>query len=222
MAIEHFEKLSMRSDPIESGPVALEARAHQSVLHHSGAQECPDEFQQLPGLRARRLLRQACGLLLVGGVAYLIFLAFVHYNKPANQTRIIPVILGGQKQSIVLTDKQPATISGDQNQSTMFPIDKQPAIVPAEQNEATISGHSMHDARREERSPDNLTMKPPDVAIEPVKNSAVVSPDQNTAVPANDGGYVVQVSAERSDARHKHRSRLSSPDTPTSSAAVRH
>jgi len=104
----------------------------------------------------------------------------------------------------------------------MFPIDKQPAIVPAEQNEATISGHSMHDARREERSPDNLTMKPPDVAIEPVKNSAVVSPDQNTAVPANDGGYVVQVSAERSDARHKHRSRLSSPDTPTSSAAVRH
>src|SRR5215467_2244927 len=137
MAIEHFEKLSMRSDPIEGGPVALEARADQSVLHHSGAQECPDEFQQLPGLRARRLLRQACGLLLVGGVAYLIFLALVHYNKPANQTRIIPVILGGQKQSIVLTDKQPATISGDQNQSTMFPIDKQPAIVPAEQNEAT-------------------------------------------------------------------------------------
>ena len=167
----------------------------------------PDEFQQLPGPRARRLLRRACGFLLVGGVAYLILLAVVHYDKPANQTSIIPVIPGGQKQSIVPTDKQPATISGDQNQS-MFPIDKQPAIVPAEQNEATISGHSMHDARPEERSPDNLTSKPPDVAIELLKNSALVSPDQNTvspdqntAVPANDGGYVVQVSAERSDAK---------------------
>ena len=207
MAIEHFEKLSIRSDPIEGGPVALEARADQSVLHHSGAQECPDEFQQLPGLRARRLLRQACGFLLVGGVAHLIFLALVHYDKPANQTRLIPVIPGGQKQSIVPTDKQPATISGDQNQS-MFSIDKQPVIVPAEQNEATISGHSMHDARPEERSPDNLTSKPPDVAIGPLKNSALVSPDQNavspdqnTAVAANDGGYVVQVSAERSDAK---------------------
>src|SRR5215475_6161001 len=114
----------------------------------------PDEFQQLPGPRARRLLRRACGFLLVGGVAYLILLALVHYDKPANQTRIIPVIPGGQKQSIV-------------------PTDKQPAIVPAEQNEATISGHSMHDARPEERSPDNLTSKPPDVAIELLKNSAL-------------------------------------------------
>jgi cell division septation protein DedD len=200
MAIEHFEKLSMRSDPIEGGPVALAARADQSVLHHSGAQECPDEFQQLPGLRAGRLLRQACGFLLVGGVAYLIFFALVHYDKQANQTRTIPVIPDGQKQSIVPTDKQPAAISGDQNQS-MFPIDKQPAIVPAEQNQATISGHPMDDARPEERSPDNLTNTPPNAAIEPLKNSALVSPDQNTAVPANDGGYVVQVSAERSDAK---------------------
>jgi len=38
----------------------------------------------------------------------------------------------------------------------------------------------------------------PDVAIDPLKNSPAVSPGENAAVP-NDGGYVVQVSAERSD-----------------------
>jgi cell division septation protein DedD len=37
--------------------------------------------------------------------------------------------------------------------------------------------------------------------IEPVKNSPAVSPRGNAAVPTNDGGYVVQVSAERSDAK---------------------
>jgi cell division septation protein DedD len=39
------------------------------------------------------------------------------------------------------------------------------------------------------------------VAIEPFKNSPAVSPRENAAVPANDGGYVVQISAERSDAK---------------------
>ena len=40
----------------------------------------------------------------------------------------------------------------------------------------------------------------PDVAIDPLKNSPAVSPGENAAVP-NDGGYVVQVSAERSEAK---------------------
>ena len=34
-----------------------------------------------------------------------------------------------------------------------------------------------------------------------LQNSPAVSPRENAAVPANDGGYVVQVSAERSDAK---------------------
>ena len=58
----------------------------------------------------------------------------------------------------------------------------------------------MHDAPPEEGSSYSLTSTPPDVAIEPFKNSPAVSPRENAAVPANDGGYVVQVSAERSDA----------------------
>ena len=37
--------------------------------------------------------------------------------------------------------------------------------------------------------------------IDPLQNSPAVSPRENAAVPANDGGYVVQVSAERSDAK---------------------
>jgi cell division septation protein DedD len=37
--------------------------------------------------------------------------------------------------------------------------------------------------------------------IEPLKTSPLVSPNRNTAVPANDGSYAVQVSAERSDAK---------------------
>jgi cell division septation protein DedD len=37
--------------------------------------------------------------------------------------------------------------------------------------------------------------------IESLKNGPAVSPRENAVVPANDGGYVVQISAERSDAK---------------------
>ena len=59
----------------------------------------------------------------------------------------------------------------------------------------------MHDVPPEERPSYSLTSTPPNAANEPLENSPIVSPERNTAVPTNDGGYVVQVSAERSDAK---------------------
>ena len=79
--------------------------------------------------------------------------------------------------------------------------DHQRAIVPADHQQATISSRSTRDASPEERSSYGLRSTPPDVAIEPLKNSPAASPRENAAVAANDGGYVVQVSAERSDAK---------------------
>jgi hypothetical protein len=70
-----------------------------------------------------------------------------------------------------------------------------------DQQQATISSRSVHDAPPEEGSSYSLTSTPPDVAIDPLKSSTVVSPRGNAAILANDGGYVVQVSAERSDAK---------------------
>jgi cell division septation protein DedD len=42
---------------------------------------------------------------------------------------------------------------------------------------------------------------PPDLATTPPKNSLPLSPGGNAAVPATDGGYVVQVSADRGAAQ---------------------
>jgi hypothetical protein len=189
--------------------------------------------------------------LLIGGIAYLVFLALA--DRPINQTDIIPqatipvdkkqaIVLTEQKQPIIATDKQQTTIMVDQKQAIVSadqkqPIasterkqamvpedqkqsiapndkqatvldDKQEAIVPDKQRaiatddkqQAMISSRSMHDAPAEGRSSYNLTSTAPDATIEPVKNSALVPPDRNVAVPAH-GGYVVQVSAERSDVK---------------------
>jgi cell division septation protein DedD len=108
--------------------------------------------------------------LLVGGVAYLVFLALVNEGRPVDQAPIIPT-------------------------------NQQQAIIPADQQQPAIPSHPVHGAPPEERSFYGLTSAPPDVPIEPVKNDPLVSPDPNTALSANDGGYVVQVSAERSDAK---------------------
>jgi cell division septation protein DedD len=131
------------------------------------------------GRRSRRLLRRVSWLLLVGGVAYLLFLTLVNEVQPVNQASIIPA-----------AQQQAAT-----------PSDQQPPITRADQQQATISARSVHDAPPEEGSSYSLTSTPADGAIEPLKNSAAVSPRENAAIPANDGGYVVQVSAERSDAK---------------------
>jgi len=161
MAIEQLEKLSARSDPIGGDPVAprgpFHARADQSVLHHSGIQECMDESQQTLDFDVfgdpinrltfveeqrkhrqtilRRLLRLASGLWPVGGVAYLVFLALV--DRPINQTHRIP-------QATISVDKKQAIVPADQKQSiaptgqkqAMIPADQQQSIVPAEQKQA--------------------------------------------------------------------------------------
>jgi cell division septation protein DedD len=74
----------------------------------------------------------------------------------------------------------------------------QARILLVDQRQADNSSRSMHGAPPEERSFYDLTSTPPDVAMASPKNSRAVSPDRDTAVPANKG-YVVQVSAERSD-----------------------
>jgi cell division septation protein DedD len=126
------------------------------------------------GRRAKRQLRRVSGLLAVGGAAYLGFLALVDDYQPVDPTRVTSA---DQQQAIIVSDQHQAINSSDQQQ-------------------ATISNHSEHDAPAEERSSYGLASATSDVAIEPVKSSALVSPD-----PTNDGGYVVQVSAERSDAK---------------------
>jgi cell division septation protein DedD len=185
MTIEQLEKLLVRPDPVGSGSVAP-ARPSQTLVdeRRKRRQTTPGKnwlriravLNVCTGRRPRRLLRCASGLLLVGGVAYLGFLALVDDDRPVDRTRIIPA---DQQKVIMPSDEQQATISS---------------------GSAHTSG-SVHNAPPEEQSSYSLTSTQPDMATEPLKNSSLGSPDRNTAVPANDGGYVVQVSAERSDAR---------------------
>ena len=60
------------------------------------------------GRRARRLLRRGSWLLLIGGVAYLVFLALINEGRPVDQAPIIPA---DPQQAIVPADQQPATPS---------------------------------------------------------------------------------------------------------------
>ena len=101
-------------------------------------------------------------------------------------TRIIPT---GQQQAINLSTQQSAIVSTGERQPT----------IPLDEQQATISNRPVHDAPPEERSSYSLTSMPPDGATEPLKNNPAISPRDNAAILANDGGYVVQVSAERSD-----------------------
>jgi len=167
MAIEQLED-PVRGDPLEPallpGAFVYEQRKHRQTTLGSSVKNWPRiraVSNICTGRRARRLLRRANWLLLVGGVAYLVFLALVNEGRPVDQAPIIP------------TDQQ------------------KPAI----------SSRPTHGGPPEERPFYGLTSTPRDVVIEPLKNSPLVSPDRNTALPANDGGYVVQVSAERSDAK---------------------
>jgi cell division septation protein DedD len=191
MTIEQLETLLVRPDPVGVGRVAP-VQLPETFVHEQGKyrQTTLGGFIKnwlriravlnvCTGRRARRLLRRASGFLVVGGVAYLGFLALVGDFRPVDRTRIIPA------------DQQQATTRFDPKQ----------AITPADQQQATISSRSMHDPAPEERSSYPFMSTPSDGAIEPLKNGPLVSPGENAAVPANDGGYVVQVSAERSDAK---------------------
>jgi hypothetical protein len=114
--------------------------------------------------------------------------------------------LADQQQATISSDQQ-RTITASDQQQAITPDDQQQAIIQLErsylrriQQQATISSRSVHDAPPEEGSSYSLASTPPDVAIDPLKNNPAASPRENAAIPANDGGYVVQVSAERSDA----------------------
>jgi len=173
MGIEQLDKLLVRSDPFGGGPV------EPALLLETFVYEQPKRRQTTPQSsiknwlriramlnicttrRARRLLWRASWLLLVGGVAYLVFFALVNDGRPVDQAPTIPA-----------AQQQPANPS-----------------------------RPTHAAVAEERSFFGLASTPPDVAVEPLKNSPLVSPQRNTTVPENDGGYVVQVSAERTDAK---------------------
>jgi SPOR domain len=182
MAIEQLEKLLLRSDPVRGDPLepallaetfVYEQRKHRQTTPGSSVKiwvRIRAVLNICTGRRARRPLRRAGGLLLVSGVAYLVFLALVNEGRLVDQAPIVPA-------------------------------DKQQAIVPTDQQQPAIPSRPMHGGPPEERSFYGLTSTPPDVAIEPLKNRALGSPDRSTAVPENDGGYVVQVSAERSDAK---------------------
>jgi hypothetical protein len=191
MAIEQLEKVLVRSDPVRGGSV-VQGRVPPTSVHDPSKREQTTlgsfvknwrriraVLNACTGRRAGGLLGSASALLLVVGAAYLGFMALVDNSRPVHRTRIIP------------TDQQ----------QTIIPPDRQRAITPSEQQQATISNRSVHDAPPEERSSYSLTSTPPDAPIDPLQNSPAVSPRENAAVPANDGGYVVQVSAERSDAK---------------------
>jgi cell division septation protein DedD len=114
--------------------------------------------------------------------------------------------LADQQQATISSDKQP-TITPDEQLQAITPGDQIQALIQLErsysrriQQQATISSRFVHDAPAEEESSYSLTSTPPEVPSDPLNNKPAVSPRENAVIPANDGGYVVQVSAERSDA----------------------
>jgi cell division septation protein DedD len=200
MAIEQLEKLLVPPGSVGVGPVAP-GQLPQTFVREQGKRRqmtlwsfvknwlrIRAALNVCTGRRARKLFRRASWLLLVGGVAYLVFLSLVDDNRPVDQSRII---LANQQKAVIPSDQQDAII----------PLDQQHAVIPLDQQQATISSRSVHDAPPEEGLSSGLTSTPPDGAIDPLKNSPAVAPREDAAVPANDGGYVVQVSAERSDAK---------------------
>jgi cell division septation protein DedD len=208
MAIEQLDKLLVPPDPVGDDPVAP-ARLPQTFAHEQSkhGRTTPGSsvkkwlriravLNVCTGRRARRVLRRVIGLLVVGGVAYLVFLALVDDFRPIERTRIIPA---NQRPATISLDQQQTIAPSDQQQA-ITPTDQQQAIVPSDEQRVTISGGSVHEASAEDRSSYSLATAPP-VANEPPENSPFVSPDRNTAVSANDGRYVVQISAERSDAK---------------------
>jgi cell division septation protein DedD len=199
MAVEQLEKVLVRYDPVRGGSV-VQGRLPPTSVHDPSKREqttlgsfvknrlrIPAVLNVCIGRRSRRLLRRASGLLLVAGAGYLVSLTLLKEVRPLDRARIIAA------------DQQQATTPSDQEQ-TIVPTDQQQAITPLDQEQATISSRSVHHAPPEEGSSYDLTSTPPDVAIDALQNSPAVSPGENAAVPANDGGYVVQVSAGRSDA----------------------
>ena len=86
----------------------------------------------------------------------------------------------------LIKDNRPAT------QAKMPPSDVQQETVPTDAVRVAPS-------LPEERSLQNLASAPPDQATEQAPNAPPISPTSNAATTVSSGGYVVQVSSERSD-----------------------
>jgi hypothetical protein len=200
MAIGQLEKLLVRSEPAGGDPVqpaelletfVCDQRKHQQTTLGSAVKNGSRILAVLnvcTGRRSRRLLRRVSWLLLVAGVGYLVSSMILKEVRPVDPTRTISAV-----------QEQAATPSNQQRPIT--PAVQQQAIMPLDQQQATILSRSVHDGPPEDGSSYSLTSTPPDGATEPLKNNPAISPRDNAAILANDGGYVVQVSAERSDAR---------------------
>jgi len=179
MAIEQLDKLLVRSDPVGCDPV------EPALLPETFVYERRKHRQTTPvknWLRIRAVLNICTGRRarrLLRRVSWLLLVSAVAY--------LVFLELVNESRPV--------------DQAGTVPADQQHATIPAGQQQSAIPGRPMHAAPPEERSFYGLTSTPPDGAIEPIKDSPLVSPDGKMAVPENDGGYVVQVSAERSDAK---------------------
>jgi cell division septation protein DedD len=182
MAIGQLEKLLVRSDQVDGDPVEPALLPETFVYEQRKHRQTTPESSVKNWLRIRAVLNICTGRRarrLLRRVSWLLLVGGVGYLV-----------------FLALVNEGPLV-----DQARTISTDQQHAIIPADQQRPAIPSRPMHGAPPAEQPFYGLTSTPPDVAIEPRKNSSLVSPDGNMAVPENDGGYVVQVSAERSDAK---------------------
>jgi hypothetical protein len=171
MANQQFEKLLVRSDPVGGGPVDP-ARLLQTSTHEQWkCQQTTSQSSVKNWLRIRAVLNVCRGRRARRRVRWGGWLLLVGMVAYFGYLALVD-------------DDRPAD---------------QTRILAPDQQQGTVSSLSMHDARPEERSFYGLASTPPDAGMAPPKISPPVLPNRNPAVPATDGGYVVQVAAERSD-----------------------
>jgi hypothetical protein len=182
MAIGQLGKLLVRSDPVGGDGV------EPALLPETFVYEQRKHRQTTPGSSVKNWLRIRAVLNICTGRRARRLLRRVSWL----------LLVGGVGYLVFLALVNEGPLV---DQARTISTDQQHAIIPADQQRPAIPSHPMHGAPPEEQSFYGLTSTPPDVAIEPRQNSSLVSPDGNMAVPENDDGYVVQVSAERSDAK---------------------
>jgi SPOR domain len=178
MAIEQLENFLVRSDPVGGDPF------EPVLLPETFVYEQRKHRQTTPGSSVKNRLRIRAVLNICTG----------RRARRLLRRGSWLLLVGGVSYLVFLAlinEGRPV------DQAPIIPAGPQQAIIPADQQPA-IPSRLEHDALPEVQSFYGLTSAPPD---EPVKNSPLVSPEPNTGVSANDAGYVVQVSAERSDTK---------------------
>jgi len=181
MAVEQLEKVLVRYDPVSGGSV-VQGRLPPTPVHDPSKRE-----QTTLGSFVKNRLR----------IPAVLNVCIGRRSRRLLRRASGLLLVAGAGYLVSLTllkEVRPL------DRAPIIAADQQQAITPLDQEQATISSRSVHHAPPEEGSSYDLTSTPPDVAIDALQNSPAVSPGENAAVPTNDGGYVVQVSAERSDA----------------------